>query len=203
MQMDPNMVITTRTPNDDHSYDASSAGFTTGSTRAKLHQQKVLNTNLLKENQALAAQLAARDSDDDSGKTTKSTAQKLTEVLARLAVFEQDPDVTMESSTTVISPLNANLLKENQALAAQLAAQDLDDYSGKTTKSTAQKLTKVLAKLAVFENKADVTMQPRTTAQPRPTSQPRTTFISPEPQSRALAPDELSATVADSAGQQA
>jgi hypothetical protein len=201
--MDPNMVITTRTPNDDHSYNATSAGFTTGSTRAKLHQQKGVNANLLKENQALAAQLAARDSDDDSGKTTKSTAQKLTEVLARLAVFEQDPDVPMELSTTVTSPSNANLLKENQALAAQLAAQDSDDDSGKTTKSTAQKLTKVLARLAVFEQNSDVTMQTSTTVQPRPTSQPRTTFISPEPQSRAPAHDELSATAADSAGQQA
>jgi hypothetical protein len=39
------------------SFDASSAGFTTGKTRVELHNEKVINAELLKENQVLAAMM--------------------------------------------------------------------------------------------------------------------------------------------------
>ena len=116
-------------------------------------------------------------------------------------MFERDPDATLPPiSTSVISPSNANLLKENLALAARLAAQDSDDDSGKTTKSTAQKLTEVLARLAVFEHSSTAPTQSKTTGQQRPKAH-QTTLISPVPQSRAPVPDELSAAAADSGGQ--
>jgi hypothetical protein len=67
-----------------------SAGFTTNLTRAKLHHETVTNAQLLKGNQALAALLDAKDSDDESAKTTKSTADKLVELITLLKVAEQE-----------------------------------------------------------------------------------------------------------------
>jgi hypothetical protein len=72
VQVDPTFVINEKENQDDMSFDASSAGFTTGKTRAKLHNEKVINAELLKENQTLAAMLSEQ-TDDHSVKTTKST----------------------------------------------------------------------------------------------------------------------------------
>jgi hypothetical protein len=56
VQIDPNLEPTAdRNPDDDRSYDASSAGFTTNSTRRNLRDEKVTNANLLKENHIPAA----------------------------------------------------------------------------------------------------------------------------------------------------
>jgi hypothetical protein len=85
VQIDPNLEHRSQEEKDDaQSYDASSAGFTTGSTRAKLHQKSRDLDRLLKENQELATRLTNQDSDDESWKTTKSTSNQLIQALARL-----------------------------------------------------------------------------------------------------------------------
>jgi hypothetical protein len=43
VQMDPTMEIQQKTTDDDKSYGASSAGFTTGTTRRELHEERQIN----------------------------------------------------------------------------------------------------------------------------------------------------------------
>jgi hypothetical protein len=91
VQIDPNLEPTAdRNPDDDRSYDASSAGFTTNSTRRNLRDEKVTNANLLKENHILAARLAGQDSDEESCKTTVSTRDQLAEALKELALAKAE-----------------------------------------------------------------------------------------------------------------
>jgi hypothetical protein len=61
VQIDPNLEPTAaQHPDDDHSYDAPSAGFRTNSTCRNLRDEKATNANLLKENHILAARLAGQ-----------------------------------------------------------------------------------------------------------------------------------------------
>jgi hypothetical protein len=56
VQIDPDLEPTVnKKPDDDRSYDASSASFTTNSTRRNLCNEKATNANLLNENHELAA----------------------------------------------------------------------------------------------------------------------------------------------------
>jgi hypothetical protein len=81
--MDPNMEIQQKTTDDDKSYGASSAGFTTGTrTRRELQEERQINKNLLLEMQQLVG--PDNDSDNQSTKTTQSTKAKLTEALAMI-----------------------------------------------------------------------------------------------------------------------
>jgi hypothetical protein len=102
IQIDPNLEITDKGDKDDMSFDASSAGFTTGTTRAKLRNQTEINTDLLKENQALAA-LLNEQSDDHSVKTTKSTTDKLAEALQQIALMKAQ-EATSKEARQIISP---------------------------------------------------------------------------------------------------
>jgi len=102
IQIDPNLVITTNDHQDDISLGASSAGFTTGTTRAKLHNQTEINAELLKENQALAAMITEQ-TDDNSIKTTKSTTVKLAEALEQIALMKAHKNKTANPKS-VVSP---------------------------------------------------------------------------------------------------
>jgi hypothetical protein len=81
--VDPKLVMMER------SFGTSSAGFATGSTRSKLHQQEQLNAQQLSENREIPARFEDHNSDDQSKKTTKSTADKLIEALVRVKMLEQ------------------------------------------------------------------------------------------------------------------
>jgi hypothetical protein len=72
VQMDPNMEIQQKTRGGDKSYRASSAGFTTGTTRRELHEEGKINKNVLLEMQQLVGQ--DNDSDNQSAKTTQALA---------------------------------------------------------------------------------------------------------------------------------
>jgi hypothetical protein len=90
VQMDPNMEIQkSNTDDEDQSYGASSAGFTTGTTWSELRKERLINKNLLKE----MKQLERRDNDSDnqSTKTTQSTTAKLAEALAMIARMQMAP----------------------------------------------------------------------------------------------------------------
>jgi hypothetical protein len=83
VHIDPTLAIQPQRNNaDDQSYGASSAGFTTDSTRKALRDERAVVQNLLKE----MKQLEGRDTDSDnqSIKTTKSTQDKLVEALAMI-----------------------------------------------------------------------------------------------------------------------
>jgi hypothetical protein len=97
--MDPNLdPMDTGEQDDARSYDASSAGFTTNSTRAKLHHETATNAHLLQENRALAALLDAKESDDNSTKTTESTSDKLVELIAQLKMVEQEKQALLKAN---------------------------------------------------------------------------------------------------------
>jgi hypothetical protein len=90
VQMDPTMEIQqNNTDDDDKSYGASSAGFTTGTTRSELRRERLVNKNLLQE----MKQLEGRDNDSDnqSAKTTQSTTAKLAEALAMIERMQMVP----------------------------------------------------------------------------------------------------------------
>jgi hypothetical protein len=78
--MDPNMEVRNKDADDDKSYGASSSGYTTGTTRRELHEERLINKNLLLEMKKLEGR--DNDSDNQSTKTTKSTKEKLAEALA-------------------------------------------------------------------------------------------------------------------------
>jgi hypothetical protein len=86
------------------SFDASSASFTTGKPRAELHNEKMINVNLLKENQTLAAMLVDQDTDDRSVKTTKSTTDKLTQALEQIELMKIAQKDLRNDSSKIISP---------------------------------------------------------------------------------------------------
>jgi hypothetical protein len=102
IQIDPDILIEEK-QGDDMSFDASSAGFTTGTTRAKLHNQTEINAELLKENQVLATMLNEQN-DDNSAKTTKSTTEKLAEALEQIALMKQAQAHNTEDPGKIISP---------------------------------------------------------------------------------------------------
>jgi uncharacterized protein YhaN len=52
----------------------------------------------LQENRTLAALLDAKESDDDSTKTTKSTAEKLVELIAQLKMVEQEKQALLKAN---------------------------------------------------------------------------------------------------------
>jgi hypothetical protein len=82
VQIDPSIEITQQNTNDDdESYGASSAGFTTDSTRRELREERRLNQDLLKEMRQITKN--GNDS-DNSAKTTRSTKEKLVEALAMI-----------------------------------------------------------------------------------------------------------------------
>jgi hypothetical protein len=71
VQIDPNTTIERPANEDARSYDASTAGYTTGTTHELLHEQQRLVARLLEENREL--EHARSDQDDDQTiKTTKS-----------------------------------------------------------------------------------------------------------------------------------
>jgi hypothetical protein len=124
VQIDPNLEPRSQAAKDDaHSYDASSAGFTTGSTRAKLHQKGRAMDRLLKENHELVARLANQDSDDDSRKTTKSTADLLTQTLARLDLVEKEKAALL-NARQIVSPEQQDIAPAFKELTVTVADSD-------------------------------------------------------------------------------
>jgi hypothetical protein len=96
---------------DDQSFDASSAGFTTGSTRSKLREQEKINETL--RNQMIALnEINQQKNDDDSNqtaKTTQSTQHQLAVALAALQLLqEQQAIVTNPPSATLITDMEVD-----------------------------------------------------------------------------------------------
>jgi hypothetical protein len=104
-----------KTPGNDRSYDAPSTGFTTASTRRNLCNEKATNANLLKENHELAAQLAGRDSGEDSCRTTASTRNQLADALRKLVIAEAEKQALL-SAGQLISPDHQEKAPANEEL---------------------------------------------------------------------------------------
>jgi hypothetical protein len=125
VQIDPNLGPSSQEAkdNDAHSYDALSAGFTTGSTRAKLRQKGQDMDRLLQEKRELSARLANQDSDEDSRKTTKSTADLLTQTLARLDLVEKEKAALL-NARQIVSPEQQDIAPALEALTVTVANSD-------------------------------------------------------------------------------
>jgi hypothetical protein len=92
VQFDAGLSSLPDTPmtHDDRSFDASSAGFTTGSTRSKLREQEQINDTL--RQQMLQLNEQNQQNDDDSThteKTTQSTRNQLAVALAALKLLQE------------------------------------------------------------------------------------------------------------------
>jgi hypothetical protein len=102
VQIDLSITITAKTTDDDISMDASSAEFTTGTTRSLLHKERQKTDNLRKELQELLTR-EDRSSDDESTKTTKSTTDKLAQAMTKIKLME-DAQTRLERQAPIISP---------------------------------------------------------------------------------------------------
>jgi hypothetical protein len=98
---------------DDQSFDASSAGFTTGSTRSKLREQEKVNEILRDQMEQLNDINQQKDdeinkmNDDDSAQTTKttqSTRQQLAVALAALKLLQEQATATRATDNMAIDP---------------------------------------------------------------------------------------------------
>jgi hypothetical protein len=100
----PSLADTPMTHND-CSFDASSAGFTTGSTHSKLREQEKINDTL--RQQILQLNEQNQQNDDDSNqanKTTQSTRNQLTVALAALKLLqEQQTPTTLPPAPGLLS----------------------------------------------------------------------------------------------------
>jgi hypothetical protein len=116
IQIDPTLVINDKGDQADMSFDASSAGFTTGRPRAELHSEKMMNANLLKETQTLAAMLGDQETDDRSVKTTKSTTDRLAQALEQIELTKIAQKDLRNDSSKIISPNPNRQAPVNQEL---------------------------------------------------------------------------------------
>jgi hypothetical protein len=103
VQIDPTIIITEKTTDDDVSMDASSAGFTTGTTRSLLHKERHTTYNLRKELHELLTR-EEKSSDDDSAKTTKSTTEKLAQAMKQIQLMEEAQTHRETKQAPMISP---------------------------------------------------------------------------------------------------
>jgi hypothetical protein len=126
IQIDPTLVINNKEDQDDMSFDAPSAGFTTGKPRAELHNEKVINAELLKENQVLAAMIIEQ-TDDYSVKTTKSTTDKLAEALEQITFMKKSQTDPQDESGMIIS----TDLNSQAPVNHELAGTETDSVGGK------------------------------------------------------------------------
>jgi hypothetical protein len=103
VQIDPTIIITEKTRDNDVSMDASSAGFPTGTTRPLLHKERQTTDNLRKELQELLTR-EGTSSDDHSAKTTKSTTEKLAQAMKQIKLMEESQTHRATSQAPMISP---------------------------------------------------------------------------------------------------
>jgi hypothetical protein len=104
----PSMADTPMT-HDDRSFDASSAGFTTGSTRSKLREQEKINDTL--QQQMLQLNEQNQQNDDDSNqtkKTTQSTRNQLAVALATLKLLQEQQTTTALLPASGLPPGNTH-----------------------------------------------------------------------------------------------
>jgi hypothetical protein len=130
-------------PQDDTSFDASSAGFTTGSTRSKLREQTKVNETL--RNQMIQLNAINQQKDDDSDKTdktTQSTRNQLAVALAALALLQEqqalsepiDPDPVIITQTPNPSTTIDDTLLDKHAQSSEM---ELDPPTQPTTTAPA------------------------------------------------------------------
>jgi hypothetical protein len=108
VQINPDTTIERPSNEDERSFDASTAGYTTGTTHDKLHEQQCLVARLLEQNRELEARYNP-DADDQTIQTTQTTGDKLANAMARLEMIAIKPPENMADPrgmipTTTTSP---------------------------------------------------------------------------------------------------
>ena len=104
--LDQNTNSRNQRNNDDASLGMSSAGFTTNSTRVRLREQTNANDTLRRENAELLARLESQNAtpDDQSVRTTVSTAQRLAQMMRENAILTARLQQQETSTTTNLTP---------------------------------------------------------------------------------------------------
>jgi hypothetical protein len=125
---------------DDQSFDASSAGFTTGSTRSKLREQEKVNETL--RNQMIALnEINQQKNDDDSNqtaKTTQSTRHQLAVALAALQLLqEQQAMTTNPPSATLITDIESSTPARTNKTTNMVSMEVDPPYTNTTAPATA------------------------------------------------------------------
>jgi hypothetical protein len=146
VQIDEDAIIERPAGEDARSYDASTAGNTTGTTHEKLHAQERLVAQLMAENRELEARTDP-DGDDRTIQTTKSTRDQLAEALEALARIDIMTNEANHDTTMTDEKINdPTKMKTPEPRTARHKTDD-DEQSMQTTKSTRDKLAEALARI--------------------------------------------------------